>query len=110
MSDDDVCQMERDVDDEINRRGVLSCPVCGDHPEIDHEWVFTFSGGTHPDTGQDLRWAYAVIPGSREAAAEHSRRMFSAAGMTVHAYPSRDAAGVERYGLVEVPWPSRADR
>lgn len=66
------------------------------------EHIFTFGfGHVHPDTGRSLANHYIVI--WAESAQEARTKMYERFGQKwAFEYPSREAAGVERFGLIEL--------
>jgi hypothetical protein len=66
------------------------------------EWIFTFGfAHVHPETGQRLANHYVVIKAEDgEAAREEMVRRFGR--KWAFQYRSREHAGVERWGLVEL--------
>lgn len=82
---------------------VFDVPSVGeDKPE---EWIFTFGfDHTHPETGESLANCYVAIPNlnineSRELMEQRFGHKWA------FQYPSRKAAGVEKWKLREVPMP-----
>ncbi len=67
-------------------------------------WIFTFGyGHKHPITGAPLAGCYVVIRGTHEAARAAMFKAFGANWCFV--YESPNDAGVEVYGLIEIPYP-----
>lgn len=95
-----------DDDEPVGTPRKSGCPSCGEpHREWEHEWVFTFAAQhRHPTTGEPLQWCYVAVAGSAESAREQMVRLFATGW--ARQYPSCEHAGVDRYGLTEIPWPA----
>lgn len=62
------------------------------------DWIFTFGyGHTDPRSGTSLAECYCVIHGTFREARREMVEMFGV--KWAHQYESRDAAGVDRFGL-----------
>jgi len=74
----------------------------------EREYLFTFgSGHVHPQTGESLAQCYVRIRGTHESA---RAAMFKAFGPRwCWQYRDDEEAGVELYGLREIPYPSAPD-
>lgn len=73
-------------------------------PDQPRDWFFTFGADhTHPDTGQRLGRSYVRIHGT----ADSTRTAILAAfgNRWSFQYPTATRAGVDKYGLTEVPMP-----
>lgn len=69
-----------------------------------HDWFFTFGmNHLHPETGQSLGNSYIRVHGTFESARTAIVNVFWTAWCWQ--YASADEAGVERFGLTEVPLP-----
>lgn len=73
------------------------------------EWIFTFgSGHVHPTTGEPLGQRFVRIAGTRRVARARMVERFGIKWSHQYAANQPDAAGVERFGLEELPpaqWP-----
>lgn len=68
---------------------------------ISTQWIFTFGfEHVHPDTGEPLKDCYVVIDGDVNSSRERMAERFGL--KWAMQYPSKEAAGVERYGLREI--------
>jgi hypothetical protein len=66
------------------------------------EWIFTFgSGHVHPETGERLANCYVRVPGDINSARAAMVERFGLKWAFQYATP--EEAGVERYGLREIP-------
>ncbi len=75
------------------------------HASLEREWIFTFGyDHEHPISGEPLRNHYVVITGTAGEAREKMASMFGVKWS--NQYPTREAAGVERFKLQEL----RVDR
>lgn len=73
-------------------------------PNEPRDWFFTFGADhTHPDTGQRLGRAYVRIHGTCDSTRDAMFAAFS--NRWAHQYHSAERAGVDKYGLTEVPMP-----
>jgi hypothetical protein len=88
-----------DVVRPLKVKGVLSAPhLAGER----RDWIFTFGfGHTNPETGESLAQRYvtvldADVNKSREIMYRHFGNKWSMQ------YPTKEAAGVEKYGLTEL--------
>jgi hypothetical protein len=70
----------------------------------EHEYLFSFGfGHKHPKTGEPLRGCYVRIRGTLDSSRE---KMFKAFGSDwCFQYLSPSEAGVEVYGMREIPYP-----
>ena len=67
-------------------------------------WVFTFGGAhVHPTTGESLKNCFVEIEGDFSEARDVMVRHFGLKWSMQ--YPSRDAAGVDKYGLDRIDLP-----
>lgn len=65
------------------------------------QWIFTFGfGHVHPVTGESLANCYVVITGDVNTSREAMARLFGL--KWANQYPSKEAAGVEKYRLRQV--------
>lgn len=68
---------------------------------MSNNWIFTFGfGHTHPVTGESLSKRYVVIEGDVNQSRETMQQHFGL--KWAQQYPTKEAAGVEKYGLTEV--------
>jgi hypothetical protein len=72
--------------------------------EIEQDWFFTFGADhTHPETGLRLGRNFVRIHGTCDTTREAMFKVFG--NRWSHQYISEERAGVEKYGLVEMPMP-----
>jgi hypothetical protein len=91
-------------DGEVEDECVYQSRKAAKRREVEQEWFFTFGfDHVHPVTGESLANCYTTIMGDIDQTRALMAERFG--NKWAFQYPSREAAGVEKYGLKYVEYP-----